>query len=202
MPQSLSEIRQLLSKVKPWVSVAVVLGVVVAGYYAFQGMRYYEARGIPFVGPQGKEHTQLVEIDAIVHKLAGPKPEAQVAASNLADQKLRFEKLDSQFNPREVNDLLNVLSITAEDTGLALLSISTGAQRTGLHGAAEYGKQPVILTVNGSAANISTFLRLIQQQIPVASVPSIEITGLDGAPTSRISIFFYFSKEETQEETQ
>ena len=202
MPHSLGEIWQLLSRVKPWVGVAVVLGVVLAGYYAVQGVRYYDARGIPYVGPNGKEHALLVEIDAIVGKLAGSKPEAKAAATALAYQNSRLEELKSQFERRSANDLLKTLSTAAAETGLELLSITMAALTSELIGETEYEIQPVSLTVKGPAANITVFLQLIHQEIPVASVSAIEIGGLDDVPTSNVAMFFYFRVEDSQDESR
>lgn len=202
MPQSLGEIRQLISRVKPWVGVALILGIVLVGYYVIQGARYYDAQGIPYVGPTGKEHSNLVEIEAIVSKLAGPNPQAKVAAAELADQDLRLKELESQFSPRAANDLVKALSLAAEKTNLDLLSVNTAVPRLELVGETEYGIQPVSLTVKGPAANIATFLQSIHQEIPVASVPAIEIAGLDDVPTSSVTIFFYSRKVKSQKEAR
>ena len=43
MTQNLNEPRQLLNRVKPWVAVACMLGVILIGYFAVQGFRYWRA---------------------------------------------------------------------------------------------------------------------------------------------------------------
>ena len=44
-PQNLAGLRQLISGVKPWVGVAVILSVVLLGYFLVQGWRYWQASG-------------------------------------------------------------------------------------------------------------------------------------------------------------
>ena len=39
----MEELRQLLNRVKPWVLIACVLGVILIGYFAYQGFRYWRA---------------------------------------------------------------------------------------------------------------------------------------------------------------
>ena len=39
----MEEVRQLLNRVKPWVLIACVLGVILIGYFAYQGFRYWRA---------------------------------------------------------------------------------------------------------------------------------------------------------------
>ena len=46
MPQNLAELRQMLSRVTPWVGVAVILAVVLLGYFLVQGWRYWQASSI------------------------------------------------------------------------------------------------------------------------------------------------------------
>ena len=45
MPQNLVELHQLLSRVKPWVGVTVILAVALMGYFLVQGWRYWQASG-------------------------------------------------------------------------------------------------------------------------------------------------------------
>ena len=178
-------------------AVAALLGIGLLGYYAFQGARYYDVRGVPYVAPEGKENLLLVEIDSIIAKLAGPKPDARRSAAELADQGLRLEELESQFQPRSANDLIKILSTTARETNLGLLSISTGVPTFELVGETEYQIQPVSISVKGQVGEISAFLRSIHQKIPVASIPGFETGGLEGVPSARISILFHFRAQES-----
>ncbi len=81
MKQDLARLKQQMAKVKPWAYVAVALALLLGAFYAFQGMQYYDAQGIPFIGPSGNIATLTQEKDSIEQELA--KQEAPPSAPDL-----------------------------------------------------------------------------------------------------------------------
>ena len=110
MPQNLAELREQLAQVKPWVYVAVALGLVLFGYYAIQGTRIYNAYGIPYVGPDGKTETLRTSIRAIQGELGAKEPKP-------AESEKKLDAKREQLAELRQNDCIGRIDIQTSRSG-------------------------------------------------------------------------------------
>ena len=191
MPQNLAELREQLAQVKPWIYVAVALGLVLFGYYAIQGTRFYNAYGIPYVGPDGKTKTLRAEILDIRTELGAKKPKAAEAQKKLGTQEAQLAELRLLFDYPINDDLVAIVSATAQESNLELLSVTTGDPQVKTLGETVYAIRPMSVTLQGDTSNFSVFLSLMHDQVPVTQAMELRIAGLARSPTTRIELAFY-----------
>ena len=191
MPQNLADLREQLAQVKPWVYVAVALGLVLFGYYAIQGTRVYNANGIPYVGPEGKSKTLQAAILEVQSELGAKAPKPEETRKKLDAQKEQLAELRQLFDYPVIDDLVAIISATAQESNLDLLSVTNGDPQVKTLGDTVYAIRPMSVTLQGDTPNFSVFLSLIHDQVPVTEVSGLRISGLSGAPTARIELAFY-----------
>ena len=191
MPRNIAELRKQLAQVKPWVYVAVALGLVLFGYYAIQGARFYNAYGIPYVGPDGKTKTLQAKIKAIQSELGAKEPKAAEAQKKLDAQEEQLAELGQLFDYPVIDDLVAIVSATAQESNLDLLSVTTGDPQVKTLGETVYAIRPMSVTLQGDTSNFSVFLSLMHDQVPVTQAMELRIAGVARSPTTRIDLAFY-----------
>ena len=191
MPQNLAELREKLAQVKPWIYVAVALGLVLFGYYAIQGTRFYNAYGIPYVGPEGRSGSLRAEIKDIQDEINSSKPNPARAQRKLEGQELQLSELRRLFDYAATDDLVAIVSATAQESNLDLLSVAIGSPEIKALGDTIFTIRSMQVGVRGDAPNIIAFLSRLHDEVPVTAAPDVRITGFDTAPTARINLAFY-----------
>ena len=191
MPQNFAELREQLAQVKPWIYVAVALGLVLFGYYAIQGTRFYNAYGIPYVGTDGKIKALRAEILEIQSELAAKEPKADEAKKKLDAKEEQLAESRQLFDYPVIDDLVAIVSATAQESNLDLLSVTTGDPQFKTLGETLYAIRPMTITLTGDVPNFSVFLSLMHDQVPVTEATALRIAGLVDAPTARIDLAFY-----------
>lgn len=203
MKQDLARFRQRLARVKPWVYVAVALALLLGAFYTFQGMQYYKAQGIPFVGPQGNIALLAQEKTSIQQELAKEPPQLKALEAQLEQSKSKLEDLRVQFNFPATDDLVNLVSATARESNLDLTTITTGELKAETLSGTDFLIRPMSIALQGEPTDFSQFLKSIHQKIPVTGVPEIRFPALEDNPTARLTLAFYLlpePKRETEEE--
>jgi hypothetical protein len=187
MPQSLTELRQLLSRVKPWVAVTVVLAVALVGYYAIQGARYWRA----------SQDTDSLnsKIRQLSRALRSGPAAGETVARQLETQQLRLAELRSSFNYPSTDELVAIVFDTARATSVELASMSVGDQQPRTLGETKFQVQPVALTVQGNMPDIYRFLAMLQERVPVVALSSINLASLDLEPSAQLQLLFYLLPE-------
>ncbi|MEE9247649.1 MAG: hypothetical protein V3U79_03015 [Dehalococcoidia bacterium] len=194
MPKSLADLRRHLSRVKPWVAVAALLAIALLGYYAILGMRYMDASG---------EVTSLNSQIQLLSRRMGPTPpDIEPLKAELESQGQRLEVLRDLFAYQEADHLVGILADTAQETAVALGQVSVGSIRLEIQEEIKYRIQPMTATVQGESVDIYRFLSLLQQTVPVVSVSSINISGLEGFPSAQVQLLFYLSPEAASEKQE
>lgn len=213
-----------ISGTKAWVAFAVIIALALFGYYLAQGVRYCQAAS------QLSETSQEVRsLERKISSLPKDGEFNPATSSNLEQQLSKLEDLQSLFKYSGTDDLLAIVSDAAASAELELLSMRadvpieetlvTGSPEVNQDGdSAEtasastdsnqeepptdlaYHVQPVTISLEGPAANLSQFLTSLQKRVPVVSAPSIRIAGLDIVPTSQIQLLFYLSPHEVPED--
>jgi len=189
--KKLAELQRHLPRVKPWVAAAVLLAMCLLGYYAALGMRYWKAS------------EQTASLTSQIHQLSGKGseglPEEKALAAELESQEQRWEKLYSLFSYPETDDLIAIVSATAQETPVDLMSVAVGDPQQKTRGGIQYQTQPMTITLQGEAPDIYRFLSLLYQEVPVTAVSGFRITGLEGAPSAQVHLLFHLSPQATSE---
>ena len=192
MKEDLIKIRILLSKVKPWVAVAVLLATLVVGYYGVLGARYLKV---------SQEFPSLTsQIQQLARGPRGQAPEEQLMMVELESTQLRLDELQSLFDYPETDDLMAIMSDTAREIPLVLRSITIGDASTEILNGTLFQVQPVNVKVKGKADSIYGFMLLLQEKIPVIVVTSIRLSDIDAKPNGQIDFVVYLSPEAESED--
>ena len=191
MVSSLTELRQHLSRVKPWVGVAVLLAVALLGYYSVLGMRYLDA--------SERVASLNSEIRQLTASLGKPLPDEEALRAERESQEQRLKTVRSLFNYPESDDLVGVFSATAREAAVALGQVTVGDRRLEPLGEIHYWTQPMVATLQGETVDIFMFLSLLQQKVPMAQVVSISMSGLEGLPSAQVQLVFYLSPQAASE---
>ena len=193
MKQDLARLKQQMAKVKPWVYVAVALALLLGAFYAFQGMQYYDAQGIPFIGPSGNIATLTQEKSSIEQELAKEPPQLESLEAQLEQSRSQLDDLRVQFNFSATDDLVNVVSATARESDLDLTTITTGDLKAETLNKTNYLVRPMSIALQGEPSNFSRFLKSIHQKIPVTGVGEIRFPALEENPTAPCSLYIFYN---------
>ena len=192
MKEDLIKLKRLLSRVKPWVAVALTLAVVIVGYYGVLGLRYFKV---------SQEFPSLTsQIQQLARGARGQAPEEQLVMTELESLQLRLEKLQRLFDYPETDDLMAIMADAAQEISVTLRSITIGDANSDILNGTAFVVQPVNVTVKGKPDSIYGFMSLLQEKIPVIVVTSIRLSDIDAKPTGQIDFVVYLSPEAESED--
>lgn len=187
MTKNLIELKQSLSRVKPWVAVAAVLTVALLSYYTFLGARYWKAS------------QQAPALDARVQQLLRVTrqelPEEVIAQTELESAEERLKALRQLFIYPQTDDLLGIVAATAKDARVGLLSMTAGEQQTRTIDGITYQVQPITVSLLGEAGSVFKFISLMHQKVPVLSVARFGVASLDSTPSTNVQMQVLLSPE-------
>ena len=176
-----------ISKVKPWVAIAVLLAVAILGIYGFQAYRYWSS--------WEKTGSLTNRADTLTAILSRDEPSLEESANRLETSRRRLEQLRQEFDYGSIDDLISTLSTTAASTGVGLASITVPCPAPDEVDGIRYQIQPIVVTALGSPRGIFSFLESLGEPAPSAVVSSIQLSGLDSASVAKLSIQFYLSPQ-------
>ena len=187
-----SQLAQRFARVKPWIALAAAISLALLAYYLVQGFRYWQA-----LGDTSSMSQELRSLDRKIDSL----PQTPTGGSvDLEVQQAKVQALENIFNYSMTDDLLMVVSAAARESGLELRSIRSDSPRKEVRDGLEYEVRPVGIVTVGPTANLSQFLSMLQQKIPMATAPKVRIAGLDHLPTAQVQLNFYLSPTAVPEE--
>ena len=188
MNSSLRDVVKQLAKVKPWIALAVVLGLALLGYYGLLGMKY--------MGASEEVSALESEIRTVSAKLRRPEPDAEALQAELDLQEKRLSAVRGLSSNLHSDDLVGILAATARETDVFLSRIGVGDSSTELLDGLQYQTQPMSLTLAGEEArDIFQFLTSVQQKVPLTRVPTINITSSDAERAAQVQIVFFLSPQ-------
>ena len=188
MSSSLRDIGNLLSKVKPWIALAIVLGLGLLGDYGFLGMKY--------LGASEEVSALESEIRTVSAALRRPAPDAEALQAELDLQEERLSAVRGLSSNLHSDDLVGILAATARETDVFLSRIGVGDGTKELLDGLQYQTQPMSLTLAGEETrDIFQFLTSVQQKVPLTSVPTITITRSAEARAAQVLIVFFLSPQ-------
>lgn len=187
MPKSLVELKRHLSRIKPWIAVALLLAVFLAGYYFVLGTRYLSASGeVASIEEQIRQQRRTLR-----QKL----PDEQTLKAERASGEQRLTELRALFTYQETGVLMGILTDTAEETFVNLERIDLVDSRTETLEGVQYRAVPVAATVQGDILDIYEFLSLLQRKVPVANISNIRLSDFEGSPKAQLQLLFYLLPE-------
>ena len=190
MNSSLRDIGNQLAKVKPWIALAIVVGLGLLGYYGFLGMTY--------LGASEDVSALESEIRAVSATLRRPPPDAEALQGELELQEKRLSAVRGLSSNLHSDDLVGILAATARETDVFLSRIGIGDGATELLDGVRYQIQPMSLNLVGKETrDIFQFLTSVQQKVPLTSVPTINITSSDAELAAQVQIEFFLSPQTT-----
>lgn len=193
LPKNLTEVREYLSRIRPWAAVAALGAAVLLGFYTLQGMQYWEA--------WEQSRDMSAEIDRIERKLDRGVPNTGRAVQDLELQQQRQAYLRSMFEYPDAARLIGIVSTTSWDTDVDLPSISAGDPLFKEVGGMEYRTQVLTLTSRGTVQDMYRFLATLHGKVKVVSVPTISIANPSGdEATAQIQLIFYLSPQSISDE--
>ena len=195
MTQNIAGLRQVLSRVKPWAGVAMVLAVVLLVFYLVQGWRYWQA--------SADSYSLSQEIQKSEEKIALMSQGSESATAELESQQVdrqrSLEELRDSFSYRSTGSLMATIASVASAASVELTSMNPDFPRTEVLGELQYQVQTLAISVRGETADLYSFLASLHQQLPVVIASDISIGGFDGRPQAQLQLLFYLSPEPIQE---
>ena len=185
MDDIVGEIRRIRSRLTPWATVALILGVLLFGYYILLGMRYFNA--------SNQIESSNSEISDLRVGLRRVPPKEEELKAEVESFKQELEVTYGLFKLLESDDLVTILTTTAQETSVNLQKVVSADTAPKILGEIQYSTQPMVLTLQGKTVDIYGFLSLLQRKIPVVQVIDITLTGLEALPTAQVQLLFYFA---------
>lgn len=188
LPKNLAEVREYLSRIRPWAAVAMLGAIVLLAFYTFQALQYWEA--------WNDTKTMNQDIERISRKLDKGVPRSENVSEKLASFQERRQYLRSLYHYPDTAGLMGIISSTSWDAGVDLPSISAGDPTLQNIDGMKYRVQPLSLTMRGTTPDIYRFLSTLHQKVKVLSVPGVNISS-PGAEetTAQVQLNFYLSPE-------
>lgn len=190
MNKSLSEYQQYLSRVKPWVAVAVVAGVVVLGYV------------ISVVNGYSTGTEEVASLTAKIDGLSArtqqsPPDEAVLMAEQAVEQRLLGSTL-SLYSYEHRYKLVGIMSDVADEAGVSLAAVAVGDGSATSQGGVPLFSQTMNTSVTGDTLDIYRFLALLQERVPSTDVTSLSLGGLGANTSAQVHFVFFLSPESVQ----
>lgn len=183
MSKSFASIQQRLPNVKPWVLIALVLGLLLMAYYLSTGFRYISMSG------------QLTSLREDVARVSASLNRVRAAKEPDGSGSLLEEVVQPVVGLRRLEDdqLMAILYATAQDSGVSISLLSWGARATDADAEAAFVVQPITTTLQGSYADVLQFLSQLGEEFPGLQVADIGMSGLQGTAGAQARLQFFLA---------
>ena len=190
MNKSLSEYQQYLSRVKPWVAVAVVAGVVVFGYLISVVSGY----------SSGTEEVASLtaQKDGLAAKTGQTLPDEALLMAEQAVQQLLLDSTLTLYSYEHQYKLADIMSEVADEAAVSLAAVSVGDGGPMSQGRVPLFSQSMHTSVTGDTLDIYRFLALLQERVPSTDVTSLNFAGLGTHASAQVHFVFFLSPESVQ----
>ena len=192
MEKAIQNLRQTITAARPWVVVSTILAAGLFLYFAAQGVRYWKAAG---------ENSAARDEIARLERDTGSQPAATTGQdTRLSAKQLRLENLHRLYDYPATDTLMSIVSDTAGEAGLALVSMTAEEVTIEPRGTLQYHVRPISVIIDGSPTNIQEFLDTLYDRVPVVVASSAKMVNLDTDPSTQLRLRFYLSPEPVPEE--
>ena len=192
MDQALQRFRQTIAAARPWVVAAVIVAAGLFLYFATQGVRYWKTAG---------ENTAARDEIGRLERETGPQPTGAAEADPwYAAKQLRLNNLYRLFEYPGTDTLMSIVSDTAGDSDLALVSMTAEDVTIEPSGTLQYHVRPITVIIDGPTGNVQDFLATLHDRVPVVAASDARMVNLDTDPSTQLRLRFYLSPEPIPEE--
>jgi len=167
-------------------AIAVATCLVLLGYYAVIGQRYWKAS----------------------NHVSGLTDQYYSLSANLNGTPQASKKLDEELNLREKelskllgnfnfnsDQIMATLVDIARDNNLVLKSATSGDVSAFTRNQVKYQVIPLNLNLAGELTEVYRFLGQLKEYVPVVSIEGIHITGVESQPVVNLQLSFYVLPE-------
>lgn len=194
MERAIQNFRLRLASSRPWVTVAVIIAAGLFLYFAGQGVRWWQANG---------ENATLQDQISRLERSNGQLPaSASQQEAKLEAKTAQLESLLELFDYPATDTLMAIVSATAANVGLDLVSMTVDDTVTVPRGSLQYRVRPISVVMDGPTAKVRNFLSLLYERVPVVVASNARIVNLDSVPSTQIQLRFYLSPEPVPEEDE
>ena len=183
-------IRQSISGRRSWIAVAGVAAILIVGYYGILTARYLQAAD--------QRDVLSAEITRINTALKRPTSQEVAALQSKINPKLSdLDDLREVFTYPNSDYLVGILSQTAIDVPVQLMSIAIGNAKPTSKGITIYQTQPMTITLKGTTPEIYRFIDSLHQKVIVTSISNLRLGNVSGiAASAQVSLEFYLEPEQ------
>lgn len=183
MSKSLTAIQQRLPNVKPWVLIALVLGLLLTAYSLSTGVKY--------VGMSG----QLASLREDVAQVSTSLNRIRAAKEPKGSGSLLEEVVQPVVGLRRLEDdqLMAILYETAQDNGVSISLLSWGERAKDENAEAAFVVQTITTTLQGSYEDVLQFISQLGEEFPGLQVADIGLSGLQGTSGAQARLQFYLA---------
>ncbi len=194
MEQVISQFRLRLASSRPWVTIAVIIAAGLFLYFAGQGVRWWQANG---------DNSNLRGEISRLERSSGQLPASAVEQeAKLETKTAQLESLLQLFEYPATDTLMAIVSATATNTGLDLVSMTAEDVVVEPRGDLRYRVRPISVVMDGPTANIRNFLSILYERVPVVVASNARTVNLDSSPSTQIQLRFYLSPEPIPKEDE
>ena len=194
MERVIAQFRLRLASSRPWVIVAVIVAAGLFLYFAGQGVRWWQASG---------ENATLRDEIGRLERSAGQLPAgANQQEAKLETKTAQLESLLQLFEFPATDTLMSIVSDTAANVGLNLVSMTAQDVVIEPRGDLQYLVRPISVVMDGPTANVRDFLTVLYERVPVVVASNARMVNLDTSPSTQIQLRFYLSPESVPEQDE
>ncbi len=194
MERAIEQFRLRLAMSRPWIIIAVILAAGLFLYFAGQGVRYWQARG---------DNATLQEDIRRLERATGVVPSsADEQEAKLETKNLQLDALLQLFEYPATDTLMSIVSDTAGVAGLDLVSMTAEDVVIEPRGEFQYRVRPISVVLDGSTADVRSFLSVLYDRVPVVVASNARMVNLDTTPSTQIQLRFYLSPEPVPDDTE
>lgn len=182
------QLRQSFSSKRSWVAIAIVLAVLVVGYYSILAMRYWQASE-----ESGVLRAAILNASRDLRQ-DFKRPED--LEPKLEPKLANLEALKEDFVYANSDALVAILSETSQEIPIALTSISIGKASKKNEGSTSYQTQPMTISLRGSTQDLYSFIDRLHEKVIVTSVTNVRIGNVSGEiPSTQVGLLFFLEPE-------
>ena len=187
MERAIRQFRLRLASSRPWVTVAVIVAAGLFLYFAGQGVRWWQVNG---------DNAALQDEIGRLERSIGQLPDsANQQEAKLEAKTTQLESLLELFDYPAADTLMAIVSATAANVGLDLVSMTAEDVVTEAKGDLQYRVRPISVVMDGPTANVRNFLSVLYDRVPVVVASNARMVNLDSVPSTQIQLRFYLSPE-------
>ncbi len=179
---TLSQMQRKVEKVHPVLIAIAVLGVALAAYFIYLGIRFYDARG---------------EIDAYESRIRqitaarGVSSAQSTAEESYVVQQAKLDATQALFSYTDTDALVKIILSTAEESGVNVKRVNVPISDSMKLPPVTYVVQPLAVVLEATAPQAYDFLQRLSQHVPVMEVTNVSLSGEEG--TVQIRLQFYLA---------